>query len=30
MQYLQWVKRFILFHEKRHPVDMGAAEVEAF
>ena len=30
MQYLQWVKRFILFHDKRHPVDMGAAEVEAF
>ena len=29
-QYLQWVKRFILFHGKRHPKDMGAAEVEAF
>jgi integron integrase len=29
-QYLQWIKRFILFHGKRHPRDMGAAEVEAF
>ena len=30
MQYVQWVRRFILFHDKRHPRDMGAAEVEAF
>ncbi len=29
-QYVQWIKRFILFHGKRHPRDMGAAEVEAF
>lgn len=29
-QYVQWVKRFILFHGKRHPQEMGAAEVEAF
>lgn len=29
-QYLQWIRRFILFHDKRHPRDMGAAEVEAF
>ena len=29
-QYVQWVKRFILFHGKRHPLDMGAGEVEAF
>ena len=29
-QYLQWIRRFILFHGKRHPRDMGAAEVEAF
>lgn len=28
--YLQWAKRFILFHGKRHPADMGALEVEAF
>ena len=28
--YVQWVRRFILFHGKRHPKEMGAAEVEAF
>ncbi len=28
--YLNWIKRYILFHDKRHPKDMGAAEVEAF
>ena len=28
--YIGWVKRFIYFHHKRHPADMGAAEVEAF
>lgn len=27
---MQWIKRFILFHGKRHPQEMGAAEVEAF
>ncbi len=24
--YLDWTKRFILFHRKRHPQEMGAAE----
>ena len=28
--YLGWIKRFVWFHGKRHPRDMGAAEVEAF
>ncbi len=28
--YVHWIKRFILFHDKRHPKDMGAAEVAAF
>lgn len=28
--YVHWVRRFIIFHEKRHPVDMGAGEVTAF
>jgi len=28
--YLDWIRRFILFHGKRHPMDMGPAEVEAF
>jgi len=27
---VQWIKRFILFHGKRHPLEMGAVEVEAF
>ncbi len=28
--YVDWVRRFILFHGKRHPQEMGAVEVEAF
>lgn len=28
--YLAWIKRFIFFHEKRHPRDMGEAEIRAF
>jgi len=28
--YRGWVRRFILFHGKRHPQEMGAREVEAF
>jgi len=28
--YVNWIKRFILFQHKRPPVEMGAAEVEAF
>lgn len=28
--YVNWVRRFILFHNKRHPDQMGAREVEAF
>jgi integrase len=28
--YVEWAKRFILFHNKRHPKDMGVREVEAF
>jgi integron integrase len=28
--YLQWMRRYIRFHGRRHPRDMGAAEVEAF
>lgn len=27
---MDWVRRFVLFHDKRHPGDMGAAEMEAF
>jgi integron integrase len=28
--YLAWAKRYILFHNKRHPKDMGASEIRAF
>ena len=28
--YVDWARRFILFHGKRHPLSMGAAEVDAF
>jgi len=28
--YWDWIKRFILFHGKRHPREMGEAEVTAF
>ena len=27
-QYLQWIRRFVLFHCKRHPKEMGVAEVQ--
>jgi len=28
--YVQWIRRFIRFHAKCHPRDMGAAEITAF
>jgi len=28
--YLNWIKQYILFHDKKHPQDMGAPEIEAF
>ena len=28
--YVHWIRRFILFHGKRHPRDMGGAEVGQF
>lgn len=28
--YAAWVRRFILFHRKRHPLQMGKPELEAF
>jgi integron integrase len=28
--YVAWIVRFILFHGKRHPGEMGAAEINAF
>ena len=28
--YVDWIKRYILFHQKRRPKDMGAEEIQAF
>jgi integron integrase len=28
--YVQWIRRYILFHNKRHPQEMGVPEIEAF
>jgi site-specific recombinase XerD len=28
--YVRWIKRYILYHGKRHPKDMGTPEIEAF
>jgi len=28
--YVSWIKRFVLFHNKRHPKDMGVPQIEAF
>ncbi len=29
-QYVAWARQFILFHGKRHPAELGGAEVEAY
>jgi integrase-like protein len=28
--YVGWIRRFILFHDKRHPAQMGAPEITRF
>jgi len=28
--YIDWIKRFIIFHNKKHPKDMGVDEVQAY
>jgi len=28
--YVTWIKRYILFHNKRHPKEMGSAEIQAY
>jgi len=28
--YIGWIKRYIFFHQKKHPLDMGKEEIEAF
>jgi integrase len=28
--YVQWIKRFIIFHNKRHPIEMAETEIRQF
>lgn len=28
--YIGWIKRYILFHQKKHTIDIGKVEIEAF
>jgi len=28
--YVAWIRRYILFHKKRHPSEMAKTEIEAF
>jgi site-specific recombinase XerD len=28
--YIQWIKRYIFFHNKRHPNEMGEKEIRRF
>jgi site-specific recombinase XerD len=28
--YIDWCKRYILYHEKRHPAEMGVPEIQAY
>jgi len=28
--YLHWIRRYVKFHDRKHPREMGSAEVEAF
>ncbi|MGC9399735.1 MAG: phage integrase N-terminal SAM-like domain-containing protein [Anaerolineae bacterium] len=28
--YVSWIKRYVLFHNRRHPLEMGRAEIRAF
>jgi hypothetical protein len=28
--YIYWIRRYILFHQKRHPAEMGEKEINRF
>ncbi|MEW8286418.1 MAG: phage integrase N-terminal SAM-like domain-containing protein, partial [Candidatus Thiodiazotropha endolucinida] len=28
--YIHWVRRFVRFHNRRHPKELGKQEIEAF
>jgi hypothetical protein len=28
--YVDWIRRYILFHDKRHPMEMGGSKIKQF
>ena len=28
--YIHWIKHYIFYHNKKHPIEMGKPEIEAF
>jgi hypothetical protein len=28
--YVHWIKHYIFFHNKKHPIEMGKAQIEEF
>ena len=28
--YVHWIKHYILFHQKKHPIEMGKDEIESY
>ena len=28
--YISWIKRFVIFNNKKHPIDMGKEEIQKF
>lgn len=30
VSYINWIKRYLIFHNRRHPRELGNAEIEAF
>jgi hypothetical protein len=28
--YIHWIKHYIIFHGKKHPIEMGKVEIETF
>ncbi len=28
--YVHWIKHYILFHQKKHPIEMGKVEIETY
>jgi site-specific recombinase XerD len=30
VSYINWIKRYLMFHDRQHPRELGNAEIEAF